>query len=327
MPMPGRSYQSSNSYRYGFNGQEKDLEIFEGAYTAEYWEYDSRIGRRWNVDPLAHEFPNMSPYAAFNNNPLRFTDPTGAAPEDWVGCKNSDGTTSWKWDDNIKSADQAKAAGYDDYKAPGSIIDNAKIGGVSGTDGKTSVYLGNSKNDVSFTYPNKTVTPFQVGTEWLSGEGPRNRSFTNGDNFTEMLKQHSHVGNTRNSILDNVANGGELSGSSPYRLGGIKGVGLYLKDYSTLATGGLTGNLAVTYLGSYNLNWTATPNFQNSTISVLFTVNNTSTMQSASRPPILGYLPLWQKTVGSSINEAFKTGWGSKTSQSFNWTETLPMKK
>ena len=34
-------------YRYGFNTQEKDDDVFIGAYTAEYWEYDSRLGRRW----------------------------------------------------------------------------------------------------------------------------------------------------------------------------------------------------------------------------------------------------------------------------------------
>ena len=75
MPMPGRSYQSSNSYRYGFNGQEKDLEIFEGAMTAEYWEYDSRIGRRWNRDPIT--YPWQSSYATFNNNPVYFSDHSG----------------------------------------------------------------------------------------------------------------------------------------------------------------------------------------------------------------------------------------------------------
>lgn len=50
-------------------------------------------------------------------------------------------------------------------------------------------------------------------------------------------------------------------------------------------------------------------------------------MQSASRPPVIGYLPGWQNTVGRRINESFQTGWGSKTSQSFNWTETLQMRR
>lgn len=66
-----------NGYRYGFNGQEKDDEVAgEGnSYTAEYWQYDPRLGKRWNIDPIT--FPWQSSYAAFNNNPIFFLDPTG----------------------------------------------------------------------------------------------------------------------------------------------------------------------------------------------------------------------------------------------------------
>jgi RHS repeat-associated protein len=58
-------------------GQEKDDEIAGSgnSYTAEYWQYDSRLGRRWNVDPIT--YPWQSSYAAFNNNPIYFTDPLG----------------------------------------------------------------------------------------------------------------------------------------------------------------------------------------------------------------------------------------------------------
>ncbi len=60
------------------NTQEKDNEIYgEGnSYSAEYWQYDARLGRRWNVDPVVkvHE----SPYATFANNPIWFVDPSGA---------------------------------------------------------------------------------------------------------------------------------------------------------------------------------------------------------------------------------------------------------
>jgi hypothetical protein len=43
----------SEGYRYGFNGQEKSDEIkgSGNSYTAEFWEYDPRLGRRWNMDP------------------------------------------------------------------------------------------------------------------------------------------------------------------------------------------------------------------------------------------------------------------------------------
>jgi RHS repeat-associated protein len=65
----------SSEYRYGFGGQEKDGNIFIGAYTAEYWEYDARLGRRWNLDPVVSA--TQSPYSVFNNNPICFVDPSG----------------------------------------------------------------------------------------------------------------------------------------------------------------------------------------------------------------------------------------------------------
>jgi hypothetical protein len=79
MSMPGRTF-SVEKYRYGMNTQEKDEDIFEGAFTAEFWEYDSRVGRRWNNDPLVYEW--QSPYACFNNNPIYFADPTGLEGKD-----------------------------------------------------------------------------------------------------------------------------------------------------------------------------------------------------------------------------------------------------
>jgi RHS repeat-associated protein len=76
--MPCRNANAA-TYRYGFNGIEKDDEIYGNgnSYTAEFWQYDPRLGRRWNIDPLAPDYPWQSPYAAFNNNPIYYSDPTG----------------------------------------------------------------------------------------------------------------------------------------------------------------------------------------------------------------------------------------------------------
>jgi len=74
--MPGRKYSAGNSsYRYGFNGQEKSNDVTEGNCTALYWEYDSRTGRRWNLDPKPNK--SVSPYATFYNNPIWFSDRLG----------------------------------------------------------------------------------------------------------------------------------------------------------------------------------------------------------------------------------------------------------
>lgn len=84
--LPGRNY-SSDAYRFGFNGQEKDNEVYgsEGtSYTAEFWQYDPRVARRWNLDPVVA--PWESGYAAFRNNPIFLNDPSGDCPD----CEGGD---------------------------------------------------------------------------------------------------------------------------------------------------------------------------------------------------------------------------------------------
>ena len=81
MQMSGRTWNgTADRYRFSHNGHEREDAIFEGAQSAEYWMYDSRILRRWNVDPII--FPWQSPYMCFNGNPIYFADPSGATGED-----------------------------------------------------------------------------------------------------------------------------------------------------------------------------------------------------------------------------------------------------
>ncbi|MFW5804541.1 MAG: hypothetical protein ACOCWG_04865, partial [bacterium] len=43
------------------------------------WMYDSRLGRRWNVDPKPN--PSFSDYATFAGNPIFYRDPMGDTVE------------------------------------------------------------------------------------------------------------------------------------------------------------------------------------------------------------------------------------------------------
>ncbi len=43
-------------------------------------------GRWMSPDPLSEEFPSWSPYSMSFNNPVKFKDPTGLAPEDAIEC-------------------------------------------------------------------------------------------------------------------------------------------------------------------------------------------------------------------------------------------------
>jgi hypothetical protein len=78
-PMDGRTF-SSDKYRFGFNEQEKDDEVAGAGNinAALYWEYDTRLGRRWNLDPKQNEV--ISYYACYKNNPIINIDINGDTP-------------------------------------------------------------------------------------------------------------------------------------------------------------------------------------------------------------------------------------------------------
>ena len=79
MSMPERKYFSASQYRYGFNGKEKLDEIKGDGNSLDFGAriYDPRIGKWLSTDPLQIKYPNITPYAAFNDNPIYFKDPDG----------------------------------------------------------------------------------------------------------------------------------------------------------------------------------------------------------------------------------------------------------
>ncbi len=140
MTMPGRKYAAaSSSYRYGFNGQMKDDEISEAgnSYTAEFWQYDSRLGRRWNQDPKP--LPSVSNYACFANNPIFFADPKG----DTAAVFKPDGSF-WKFQDDGKK------------EWSGMLYQNSKVTGTKTANGTTSTYYEYS-NPLTFQFNDAAV--------------------------------------------------------------------------------------------------------------------------------------------------------------------------
>lgn len=79
--MPGRVSTSSTQIDpYKYTGHERDEE--EGL-NLDYMlarGYDPAIGRFLQIDPLANQFAEWSPYNYTYNNPISYTDPTGEGP-------------------------------------------------------------------------------------------------------------------------------------------------------------------------------------------------------------------------------------------------------
>lgn len=158
------------------------------------------------------------------------------------------------------------------------------------------------------------ASPWQVGWGWLTGHGPRTHHFTDGDPFTESLRHHEHI----QELINDVCKGNlPRNNRFDYQLGGFDGVPKSLRDYSTLFSGGLTGNLAVTYLGSYGLSYSVT----NGTLNIH--VWNFSTISSATHPLVIGYTNWWNQDIGTPLDNFFSSGPMSQTSQFFDFHENL----
>jgi len=78
MLMPNR-HESSDKYRYGFQGQEKDDEVKgEGnSLNYKYRMHDPRVGRFFAVDPLTKKYPHYTPYSFSGNKVIHAVELEG----------------------------------------------------------------------------------------------------------------------------------------------------------------------------------------------------------------------------------------------------------
>jgi RHS repeat-associated protein len=75
---------------YKFNAKELDAETGLYYYGARY--YTPEVSIWLSVDPLAEEYPSLSPYNYCANNPLKYIDPNGL----WIADVDDEGNTTYQ---------------------------------------------------------------------------------------------------------------------------------------------------------------------------------------------------------------------------------------
>ncbi|HYF68570.1 MAG TPA: RHS repeat-associated core domain-containing protein, partial [Ohtaekwangia sp.] len=110
MDQPGRMWNASGKYRYGFNGKEKDDngEWGSTAYDYGFRIYNPSIGRFLSVDPLTKSYAELTPYQFASNKPINSIDLDGLEARSSTTGEFVDGHWTMGSDNHISLANEAE---------------------------------------------------------------------------------------------------------------------------------------------------------------------------------------------------------------------------
>ena len=122
-------------YRYFFNGQEGDNEVFGeiALHAFEFRMHDARLGRFWSVDPLAAKYPWNSTYAFAENRVVEGRELEGlevAFNTKEVVSAGGLGIYGWNYAKGHGHASDQIGVTYYKYKSMAKISDEESVAGI-----------------------------------------------------------------------------------------------------------------------------------------------------------------------------------------------------
>ena len=148
------------SFQYKYQGQERQDELGLNWDSFKYRNYDYAIGRFMSVDPLAEEYPNVSPYTYCLNNPINAIDPDGRRVY-FVGGAGND-SDGWNYISRFRSL-----LGLQDFRRVNAS--HGKAGDIS--------FVNNFRNSQSF---HQSGGPRAVGATMYAKDNREYKKALNG---------------------------------------------------------------------------------------------------------------------------------------------------